>query len=115
MCDDAGESSVQASTPKVASTAGDRGTKTDASRENLVKREHFIGKRPTGDRTRQRGNARRKGRRASTTISGGENPVADQHSEATPEEGHGDERTPSTAGKRAVVRARLNWAVPATR
>ena len=38
MCDDAGESSVQASTPKVASTAGDRGTKTDASRENLVKR-----------------------------------------------------------------------------
>ena len=29
-----------------------------------------------------------------------------QHSEATPEEGHGDERTPSTAGKRAVEGAR---------
>ena len=135
MCDDAGKSSVQASTPKVASSAGDRGTKTDASCENLVKRGHVIGKWPTGDRTRQRGNVRRLARRAPTTISGGKNPVAELADSATntlkPLERkvtiqvasqvavavtlHGDERTPSTACKRAVIWARLNWAVPATR
>ena len=36
MRDDSGESSIQASTPKVACTAGDRGSKADAGCENLV-------------------------------------------------------------------------------
>ena len=44
MRDNTCKSSIQASTPKVASPAWDRGTKTDTGRENLVKRRHIAGR-----------------------------------------------------------------------
>ena len=116
MRDDSGESSIQASTPKVACTARNRRSKADASCENLVKRRHVIGKRLTGDWARERVDVRRPARRASTTISGGKDNVTDIADPMTntlePLVGRSP---PATAGQKAVVRARLNWAVPATR
>ena len=42
MCDDSGKGSVGASSPEIACTTGDRGSKVDSSSKDLIERGHVI-------------------------------------------------------------------------
>ena len=135
MSNDATKSSFQTGTRKVPNTLGDRRTKTDAGRENLIQGRHVFRQWAAGDRTRHGGSVSWPTRRAPTPKPRGKDPVADLADTvpntleplkrkctilvatqmAVAVTLHCAKGTPTTASEGAMIRARWNRTVPATR